>query len=157
MDSELAVIYCQDGKVYIENSAEFVDVYSVFHNKAKASYKFEDALLDVQMDQDLISFVLPDGNTLLAVRRSDFYAHELQFDLGGIEFGSVAPKLMGGKMSNFFITLFIQTNGQQFLQVHSYRYKGVQLVAAINSQVINYGIHENINAKNEGFYYLYAV
>ena len=109
------------------------------------------------MDRDLISFVLPDGNTLRAVRRDSFESHDIQLDQDGIEFGGVAPKLMGGKISNFFITLFIQTNGQQFLQVHSYR-KGLQLVASISSQVINYGIHEKIDDENkEGFYYLYAV
>jgi hypothetical protein len=40
MDQTLAVIYCNDGRVYIENTAEFVDPYSVFQNQAKATFNF---------------------------------------------------------------------------------------------------------------------
>jgi hypothetical protein len=58
------------------------------------------------MGTDVISMVLPGGSSFLALRKVDMKSHELQLDLTKYT-DTVAPKLMGGDLSNFFITIFI--------------------------------------------------
>jgi len=58
------------------------------------------------MGADVISMVLPGGSSFLALRKVDMKSHELQLDLTKYT-DTVAPKLMGGDLSNFFITIFI--------------------------------------------------
>lgn len=121
MDAEVSVVYCQDGKFYVDHTKTFSNPYSVFANTAAYSFDYSSTsspLRDVNIGADVVSVIDPTGLIFTALRKADLKRHDLALDNSMI--GSNA-QMLGGQFSSDFITVFIAQAGKQFIQVHRAR------------------------------------
>lgn len=111
IDNDVSIVYCEDGKLYIEKTSAFVDPYSVFQSQADLSYDFQGTIRDVNLGTDVISIVNAKGDSFIALRKSDLKRHELKLATADLPANQQNAQIIGGVFSNDFITVFLQSNG----------------------------------------------
>ena len=118
IDELVSVIYCEDGYFYICDTDSFVNPFAVFQTKANITFDFKDKVRDVRLS-DIITIVDNNGASLTAIRKTDLKRHQIQLNSTSLGLAaSQSTQIIGGEFSNDFITVFVKSNDQQFLQVH---------------------------------------
>lgn len=98
-----------------------------------------------------ITLVDDRGLALTIIRRVTKDVSQIGLDTSA---GGVPPEILGGQISPDFVVIYISYAGQRFLQVHEAK-TTLKLVAAIDSEVINYQVLDLVQEKD--MFYIYAV
>jgi len=104
----------------------------------------------VRLDK-FITLVDDRGLSLTIIRRSNKDASQIGLDTSA---GGVPPEILGGQISPDFVVIYITYAGQRFLQVHEAK-TTLKLVAAIDSEVINYEVLDLVTEMD--IFYVLAV
>ena len=91
LDEQVAVIYCEDGYMMIDDSEGFVNPYSTLQNKANVTLDHKGTPKDIRLGK-FLSLVDPRAEKLTIIRKTDLKTHGIYLDS---EVGD-SPVLLGG-------------------------------------------------------------
>ena len=110
LDEAVAVIFCEDGYMSIDDSANFVNPYSTLQNKANVTLDNKGSPKDIRLGK-FLSMVDPRGEKLTIVRKTDLKTHGIYLDSDAGD----SPVLLGGQFSADFVLFYISFAGSKFI------------------------------------------
>ena len=92
LDNSIAVTYCEDGYMALDEVGDWVNPYSTSENRANVTLDNRDALKDIRLGK-FLTMVDPRGEKLTIIRKTDLKTHGIYLDTS---VGGEPPVLLGG-------------------------------------------------------------
>lgn len=114
VDKSLAVTYCADGYLTIDDVGDLINPDTAFKVEANHTFRLKDVPKDIRLDTYLSIVDFP-GEKLTVIKRSTMEALHIELN----PTGAPNSKVLGGFFSPDFVVFQISNLGTTFLQVHT--------------------------------------